>query len=84
MTTQPDLSRRLTVRPNEAAALLGVSRRSIERAIRNGRLRSTKTIGGRLIIAADVLSLAGVGVTPRPLELCAEPSFLIMMKEEDR
>jgi hypothetical protein len=26
-------------------------------------LRSTKTIGGRLIVAADVLSLARVGVT---------------------
>jgi excisionase family DNA binding protein len=61
MTTQPDISKRLTVRPNEAAALLGVSRRSIDRAIRDGRLRSTKTIGGRLIVAADVLSLAAVG-----------------------
>lgn len=66
MTTLPDIKARLTVRPNEAAALLGVSRRSIERAIREGRLRSTKTIGGRLIIAADVLSLAGVGVTTAP------------------
>jgi excisionase family DNA binding protein len=64
--TPPDIKTRLTVRPNEAAALLGVSRRSIERAIRDGRLRSTKTIGGRLIIAADVLSLAGVGVTTAP------------------
>jgi excisionase family DNA binding protein len=59
--TPPDIAHRLTVRPNEAAALLGVSRRSIERALRDGRLRSTKTIGGRLIVAADVLSLAGVG-----------------------
>jgi excisionase family DNA binding protein len=46
MTTQPDISKRLTVRPNEAAALLGVSRRSIDRAIREGRLRSTKTSAG--------------------------------------
>ena len=53
-----DLKTRLTVRPNEAAELLGVSRRSIERAIRDGRLRSTKTIGGRLIVAADVLAIA--------------------------
>ena len=60
MTTLADISRRLTVRPNEAAALLGVSRRSIERAISAGRLRSTKTIGARLIVAADVLSLACV------------------------
>ena len=66
MTTPPDIKTRLTVRPNEAAALLGVSRRSIERAIRDGRLRSTKTIGGRLISAKDVLSLAGVGVTAAP------------------
>lgn len=66
MTTLADISKRLTVRPNEAAALLGVSRRSIERAIRAGRLRSTKTIGGRLIVAADVLSLAGVGITTVP------------------
>jgi excisionase family DNA binding protein len=63
MTTIQDIKTGLTVRPNEAAALLGVSRRSIERAIRDGRLRSTKTIGGRLIVAADVLSLARVGVT---------------------
>ena len=48
MITLPDIKARLTVRPNEAAALLGVSRRSIERAIRDGRLRSTKTIGGPL------------------------------------
>jgi excisionase family DNA binding protein len=54
-----DIHKRLTVRPNEAAALLGVSRRSIERAIRDGRLRSTRAIGGRLISAADVLRLAG-------------------------
>jgi excisionase family DNA binding protein len=53
-----DLKTRLTVRPNEAAELLGVSRRSIERAIRDGRLRSSKTIGGRLIVAADLLALA--------------------------
>jgi excisionase family DNA binding protein len=33
------LKTRLTIRPNEAAELLGVSRRSIERAIRDGRLR---------------------------------------------
>jgi excisionase family DNA binding protein len=60
MTMPPDIARRLAVRPNEAAALLGVSRRSIERAIRAGRLRSTKTIGGRLILAEDVMHLAGV------------------------
>ena len=53
-----DIKTRLTIRPNEAAALLGVSRRSIERAIRDGRLRSTKTIGGRLIVAADILAFA--------------------------
>jgi excisionase family DNA binding protein len=68
MIMLPDIASRLTVRPNEAAALLGVSRRSIERAIRDGRLRSTKTIGGRLIVAADVLALAGViAAEPRPL-----------------
>jgi excisionase family DNA binding protein len=67
--TPPDIAGRLTVRPNEAAALLGVSRRSIERAIRDGRLRSTKTIGGRLISAEDVTRLAGVGVTTAP-EAC--------------
>jgi excisionase family DNA binding protein len=66
MTMQFDIAHRLTVRPNEAAALLGVSRRSIERAIRAGRLRSTKTIGGRLISAEDVISLAGVGGTTAP------------------
>jgi excisionase family DNA binding protein len=53
-----DLKGRLTVRPNEAAALLGVSRRSIERALTAGKLKSTKTIGGRLIVAADVWALA--------------------------
>jgi excisionase family DNA binding protein len=52
-----DLKTRLTIRPNEAAELLGVSRRSIERAIRDGRLRSSKTIGGRLITASSLLAL---------------------------
>ena len=66
MTTVPDIANRLTVRPNEAAALLGVSRRSIERAITAGRLRSTKTIGGRLIVATDLLLLAGVSVATAP------------------
>jgi excisionase family DNA binding protein len=53
-----DIQTRLTLRPNEAAALLGISRRSVERAIADGRLRSTKTFGGRLIVAADVRALA--------------------------
>ncbi len=53
------LAGRLTLRPNEAAALLGVSRRSIERAIASGKLRSTRGPGGRLIRAADVYALAG-------------------------
>jgi excisionase family DNA binding protein len=64
MQSASDINARLTVRPNEAAALLGVSRRSIERAIRDGRLRSTRTIGGRLIVAADVLALATPTETP--------------------
>jgi excisionase family DNA binding protein len=55
-----DIKTRLTLRPNEAAALLGVSRRSVERMLRDGRLRSTKATG-RLIVAADVLAL----VVPR-------------------
>jgi hypothetical protein len=38
MQSASDIKTRLTVRPNEAAALLGVSRRSIERAIRDGRV----------------------------------------------
>jgi excisionase family DNA binding protein len=58
MQSASDINARLTVRPNEAVALLGVSRRSIERAIRDGRLHSTRTIGGRRIVAADVLALA--------------------------
>jgi excisionase family DNA binding protein len=64
-----NLKERLTVRPNEAAALLGVSRRSIERAIRAGHLRSTRTVGGRLISAVDVMRLAGVDATTAP-ETC--------------
>ena len=64
MQSASDIKTRLTVRANEAAALLGVSRRSIERAIRDGRLRSTRTIGGRLIVAADVLALAAPTETP--------------------
>jgi excisionase family DNA binding protein len=79
--TPPDISKRLTVRPNEAAALLGVSRRSIERAIRDGRLRSTRTIGGRLIVAADVLSLAGVGVTPAITGGQIEPAQYVRASE---
>jgi excisionase family DNA binding protein len=64
-----DLNTRLAVRPNEAAALLGISRRSVERAIRDGRLRSSKTIGGCLIVAADVLAM--VNPTPEILPIAA-------------
>jgi excisionase family DNA binding protein len=64
MQSASDIKTRLTVRPNEAAAVLGVSRRSIERAIRDGRLRSTRMIGGRLIVAADVLALGAPTGTP--------------------
>jgi excisionase family DNA binding protein len=64
-----DLNTRLAVRPNEAAALLGISRRSVERAIRDGRLRSSKTVGGRLIVAADVLAMANP--TPDTLPIAA-------------
>jgi excisionase family DNA binding protein len=55
-----ELETRLTVRAEEAAAMLGVSRRSVERMLRDGRLR--RIGGGRrglavLIPVSDIRRL---------------------------
>jgi excisionase family DNA binding protein len=56
-----ELENRLTVRPSEAAAMLGVSRRTIDRLILDKRLRSTGG-GGRgravLIPVVDIRKFA--------------------------
>jgi excisionase family DNA binding protein len=52
-----DENPRLAYRPDEAAKLLGVSRKTIQRRINNGTLVSTKVLGGRLISAESVKAL---------------------------
>lgn len=49
-----DSSERMAYRPNEAAAVIGLSRDMIYAAIRDGELRSLK-IGGARLITADAL-----------------------------
>jgi excisionase family DNA binding protein len=48
---------RLAYRVNEAAKLLGVSRRTIERRIKDKTLKTTKMLGVRLIEAESVKAL---------------------------
>jgi excisionase family DNA binding protein len=48
---------RLAYRVSEVAAMLGVSRSTVERAIADGRLKSTKTLGTRLVRADSVAAL---------------------------
>ena len=48
---------RLSFRVGEVAALLGVSRRTVERAIDDGRLASVKSLGVRLVRADSVYAL---------------------------
>ena len=48
---------RLAYRVDEACALLGVSRDTIERAVKAGRLRSSKRLGRRLIDARSIEAL---------------------------
>jgi excisionase family DNA binding protein len=48
---------RLAYRVDEACALLGVSRDTIERAVKDGRLRSSKRLGRRLIDARSIEAL---------------------------
>jgi excisionase family DNA binding protein len=45
---------RIAYRPAEAAKLLGVSRKTIHRRIAEGKLASTKELGGRLISVESI------------------------------
>jgi excisionase family DNA binding protein len=47
---------RLSYRPDEAADMLGLSRRSVDRLIASGQLRSIKMLRARLIPAASIES----------------------------
>jgi len=53
---------------DQAARLLNVSRRTIYNRIREGRLRTLRTLGGSQRVLVD--SLHEVGFSPRP---CAPP-----------
>lgn len=48
---------RLAYRVDEVAEMLGVGRRTVERAVSDGRLRSSKRLGVRLIDAESVKEL---------------------------
>jgi excisionase family DNA binding protein len=45
---------RMALRPAEAAKLLGISRKTIHRRIAEGKLASTKFLGGRLISVESI------------------------------
>ena len=55
MIGRPPLKRTYTV--PEAAAVLGVTPRTIHRLLRAGLLRSRPGVGGRRVLAADLWSL---------------------------
>ena len=48
---------RAAYRVDEVAAMLGVHRRTVLRAIDKGELQSTKALGVRLVLAASVAAL---------------------------
>jgi excisionase family DNA binding protein len=52
-------SSRLAYRVDEVAAMLGVCRRTVERAITDKKLIATKLLGATLITAASVSALLG-------------------------
>lgn len=54
---EPGAPMRLAYRVDEACALLGVSRDTIERAMKDGRLKSGKRLGRRLIDAESLRSM---------------------------
>jgi excisionase family DNA binding protein len=56
---------RLAYRVDEAMAMLGVSRSTIERAIADGRLKSSKKLGVRLIEAASLTALFDESAQPK-------------------
>jgi excisionase family DNA binding protein len=56
-TNSPDPPARLTYRVDEVAAMLGVCRRTVERAIAEGKLEARKVLGVTLIPAASVNAL---------------------------
>jgi excisionase family DNA binding protein len=56
---------RLAYRIDEAMALLGVSRSTVERAIADGRLKSSKKLGVRLIEAQSLRALFDESAQPK-------------------
>ena len=53
----PSEDPRLAWRVDELAKAIGVSRRTIERKIKDGTLKSTKALGARLVLAESVTAL---------------------------
>ncbi len=58
MQTHKRVSTPVSYRVDDAAHVLGISRRTIYRLIDGGRLRTTKVGRATLIPAADVLAIA--------------------------
>jgi excisionase family DNA binding protein len=53
----------LALRINDAARVVGISRSSIYNLIREGRLRSIKVAGVRLVLKDELLGLLGIRAT---------------------
>lgn len=58
MTFHPQLGRSVTI--DQAAQLLGVSRRTVYYRIREGRLRTVRTIGGSQRVLVESLQELGL------------------------
>ena len=57
MTFQPQLGRSVTI--DQAAQLLGVSRRTVYYRIREGRLRTIRTLGGSQRVLVESVAAHG-------------------------
>jgi excisionase family DNA binding protein len=67
----PTLGRSVSI--DQAAALLDVSRRTIYNRIRDGRLRTVRTLGGSQRVLVDSLNELGFRRFPPPMPLPAGP-----------
>ena len=57
LTFQPQLGRSVTI--DQAAQLLGVSRRTVYYRIREGRLRTIRTLGGSQRVLVESVAMHG-------------------------
>lgn len=65
LSRPPRLGRSVSI--DQAAELLGVSRRTVYNRIRDGRLATIRTLGGsQRVLVASLARSTGLGLLPRP------------------